>query len=328
MNTIGLWQIAEAGPARLTHSEVSVEKDLEDWIEQDPSLLEHGLVIVGRQIRLEGGPLDLLALDPQGRWVLIEIKRERLRRDVIAQAIDYASCLYRHDRTRLQEQCDAYLRSKEADNSLTDLLAERSQSLDDETNGRDIVIYLVGTGIDAGLERMVEYLAERAELSVRLVTFSTFKDEQSRMLLAREIHESVAEPLRVTTRRLSSAQPEIEVVLEMADNNGLGGVIRPLYNTAMELGIQARPYARSIMFTPSANRTRCLFVVSVERRQRQPGVSKAYISAEAFEQFYGINEKALSDALNLPSGEVLLDQSGAEQLCEGLQRLIALKDRM
>jgi RecB family endonuclease NucS len=90
MNTIGLWHILDAGPERLQHAEVSVERDLEDWIEHDPSLLERGLVIVGRQIRLEGGPLDLLALDQQGRWVLIEMKRERLRREVIAQAIDYA----------------------------------------------------------------------------------------------------------------------------------------------------------------------------------------------------------------------------------------------
>ena len=77
MNAIGLWQIAEAGPARLVVASVAAERDLEDWIERDPALLERGLVIVGRQLRLEGGPLDLLTLDPQGRWVLIEIKRER-----------------------------------------------------------------------------------------------------------------------------------------------------------------------------------------------------------------------------------------------------------
>ena len=111
MDTIGLWQIGENGPARLKSAEVAAERDLDDWIERDPALLEHGLVIVGRQVRLEGGPLDLLALDPQGRWVLIEIKRERLRREVIAQAIDYASSLHRLDTGRLREQCDTYLRS-------------------------------------------------------------------------------------------------------------------------------------------------------------------------------------------------------------------------
>ena len=176
MDTIGLWHIGDSGPARLPSTELGVERELEDWIERDPALLERGLVIVGRQIRLEGGPLDLLALDPQGRWVLIEIKRERLRREVIAQAIDYASCLHAVDPAWLRDQCDAYLRTKGAAHTLTALLVQRGRTLDAEDDGREVVIYLVGTGLDAGLERMVGYLAERAELAVRMVTFAAFRE--------------------------------------------------------------------------------------------------------------------------------------------------------
>lgn len=154
MDTIGLWHITDTGPARLQSTELGAERDLEDWIERDPALLERGLVIIGRQIRLEGGPLDLLALDPQGRWVLIEIKRERLRRDVLAQAIDYASCLHRLDPAWLREQCDGYLRSKGRAETLDALLEQRGRSLEAEADGRDVVIYLVGTGLDPGLERM------------------------------------------------------------------------------------------------------------------------------------------------------------------------------
>ena len=97
MDSIGLWQIANDGPTRLSPAPLDREKQLEDWIERDPALLERGLVIVARQLRLDGGPLDLLALDPQGRCVLIEIKRERLRREVIAQTSDDASCLHMLD---------------------------------------------------------------------------------------------------------------------------------------------------------------------------------------------------------------------------------------
>ena len=73
MTGIGLWSIADGMPARLTADEVERERFLEDWIEADPDLLERGLTIVARQLRLEGCPLDLLAIDQQGRWVLIEI---------------------------------------------------------------------------------------------------------------------------------------------------------------------------------------------------------------------------------------------------------------
>jgi len=50
-------------------------------------------VVVGRHSDLEGGRLDVLAIDPQGRWTISEIKRGALRRATIAQALDDASCI-------------------------------------------------------------------------------------------------------------------------------------------------------------------------------------------------------------------------------------------
>jgi RecB family endonuclease NucS len=58
-----------------------------------PAYWRKGLTIVGRQFMTAAGPLDLLARDPQGRWVVIEIKRGVLRRETVAQALDYAACL-------------------------------------------------------------------------------------------------------------------------------------------------------------------------------------------------------------------------------------------
>jgi RecB family endonuclease NucS len=56
--------------------------DLEDWIERDPWLLDEDLTIVGRQVWLDAGSPDLVAVDSAGRLVLVEIKRDRsLARD-------------------------------------------------------------------------------------------------------------------------------------------------------------------------------------------------------------------------------------------------------
>jgi Holliday junction resolvase-like predicted endonuclease len=200
MDSIGLWQIADNGPTRLHASELGAERDLEEWIERDPALLERGLVIVGRQIRLEGGPLDLLALDPQGRWVLIEIKRERLRREVVTQAIDYVSCLHRVEPDWLRVRCDAYLRSKSSTDTLESLFRQRGRSLESAWDDRDVVIYLVGTSIDAGLERMVGFLVGQAELSVRMVTFAVFRNTRGELTLAREIHERSDSSPAITAR--------------------------------------------------------------------------------------------------------------------------------
>ena len=68
--------------------------DLESWIASNPSIIEQGLIIIGRQVQTKSGPLDLLALDRAGNSVIIELKRDKLPREVLAQAIDYASDIY------------------------------------------------------------------------------------------------------------------------------------------------------------------------------------------------------------------------------------------
>jgi hypothetical protein len=93
----------------------------------------------------------------------------------------------------------------------------------------------------------------------------------------------------------------------------------------MAVGLYARPWTHSLMFAQPANRTRCLFVVWVDRRQKEPGVAKAYIAAEAFEQFYGIKEADLTSAVG-PVGYVMLDQAGADRVAAGLRRLITAKE--
>src|SRR5688500_4648047 len=93
MQQVGLWHITDNVPVKLSSGTIDLEKHLEAWLERDPSMLQAGLTIVGRQVRVEGGIIDLLALDPQGRWVVIEVKPGTLYREVIAQALDYASCI-------------------------------------------------------------------------------------------------------------------------------------------------------------------------------------------------------------------------------------------
>lgn len=70
------------------------EKLLEDWLEQNPNGIVDGqkLFVIGRQVSTNlGSTIDLLALDRQGDAVVVELKRGRTPRDVLAQALEYAS---------------------------------------------------------------------------------------------------------------------------------------------------------------------------------------------------------------------------------------------
>ena len=80
-------------PRRVERSHIELELHLEDWIASDPTLIAPGLTLVGRQISIHDGRLDLLAIVGQDRWMLIEIKPGRLDAGALGQALYYASSL-------------------------------------------------------------------------------------------------------------------------------------------------------------------------------------------------------------------------------------------
>ncbi|MCA9227769.1 MAG: DUF91 domain-containing protein, partial [Planctomycetales bacterium] len=322
MSGIGLWRVSNQAPSRITPSEIGLERDLETWIEHDPSLLEHGLTIIGRQIRLDGGPLDLLAIDQQGRFVLIEIKRDRLRRDVVVQAIDYASSLERMSADDLRRCCSGYLQQKSA-KSLDELLHERGTSLDENDDGLGVVIYLVGTGVDAHLDRMVSYLSDRAELAIRVVTFSVFSDGAGGAILAREIHEQVDTPrLNSSSTTGRRPAPVADELLAKADRLGLGDIVRPIYEASVEVGLYAQPHSKSFKIAPPQNRSYCLIYVPIDRPEHiHEGTLGLWIATDAFAHFFNITERELADALG-GVGRVYANADTARRIASGLRELL------
>jgi RecB family endonuclease NucS len=70
----------------------AIGKDLEDWIEKNLAILDDDLLVISRQLSIEGvGRLDLLCMDSFATLVIVEIKRNLRPRDAVAQALDYAS---------------------------------------------------------------------------------------------------------------------------------------------------------------------------------------------------------------------------------------------
>ena len=66
-----------------------VERVLEDILEQNLEQLEPGLNLVGRQYSTAVGPIDLLAQDGDGQFVVIELKRGRTNDRVVGQVARY-----------------------------------------------------------------------------------------------------------------------------------------------------------------------------------------------------------------------------------------------
>lgn len=92
-----IWKITDNRPIKVEEIQPAKEKilesHLEEWIEKDVTILGEPLLIIGKQVTIEDvkDRLDLLALDPQGNSVIIELKRGKLRDPVDMQGARYAS---------------------------------------------------------------------------------------------------------------------------------------------------------------------------------------------------------------------------------------------
>ena len=185
MADLGVWTVDGDAPRRVSRSGVGLERNLEDWIANDSSLLADGLTIVGRQIRLEGGRLDLLAIDWPDRWVVIELKRGRLYRDALAQALDYASSIADMGGDDLAELLEPSLGTLGGEVELTRAV-RGLLNREDET--RMVEVLLAGVGVDAGLERIAKHLGAHG-VPISIVSLEVFELQNGPQLLIREVTE-------------------------------------------------------------------------------------------------------------------------------------------
>lgn len=196
---IRLWAMDGAGGAAPLDpaARTDTERLLEDTLVRNPDMLLPGLLVVGRQNRTAGGPLDLLGVDPDGRLTLFELKRGTLNRDAVAQIIDYGSWLESMD--------DGQLSQHIADNSGsggTNSISDFAEWYSENRNGqelselRPVRLFLVGLGVDDTTTRMVRFLADRG-VDISLLTFHGFI-HAGQTLLARQMPVAAAdEPERV-----------------------------------------------------------------------------------------------------------------------------------
>jgi RecB family endonuclease NucS len=86
-----LWKVEGNRLQQIKKSRLDKEDRLRDWITADVSILGLDLLIIGKEVTTFSGRLDLLAMDVEGNLVVLELKRDRTHRDVVAQILDYAS---------------------------------------------------------------------------------------------------------------------------------------------------------------------------------------------------------------------------------------------
>lgn len=198
-----LWCVGTK-PEPLREATLPNEALLEEMIVASPDILSPEWMIIGRQEDTGfGGRIDLLAIAPDGALILIELKRAHAPREVVAQAIDYASWAERLDRQEIERIFARFSGGK----SLDDAFSRRfGQTLDPETLNQSHQIVIVAATLDASSERIVNYLQDR-DIPINVLFFQVFNLKSGEQLLSRAW---LSDPAETQAAAASVSRPAVK----------------------------------------------------------------------------------------------------------------------
>lgn len=173
-----LWKIGSP-PEELSESALSREQLLEDMIVAAPRMLSDEWMLIGRQEDTGfGGRIDLLAIAPDASLVLIELKRDRTPREVVAQTLDYACWV---ERLRADEIAAIYARFAPGRNLADDFFQRFGQKLDEDELNQGHQLIIVAASLDDSTERIVAYLNAQG-IPINVLCFQVFANGAAQLL--------------------------------------------------------------------------------------------------------------------------------------------------
>jgi hypothetical protein len=228
-----IWENSGDGWSLLEPSGFPDEKTLHDLVEDAPHLLPLSgsprLVIVGREVLIGGGSADLVAVEPDGRVAIIEIKLKQnseARRAVVAQVLSYAAALAGLDAEAFERDVLSGHLGRRGFNSLPTAVetsydgpfnpSEFSGGLDDSLRTGAFRLVLVLDEAPADLVRLLGFLEAKTHgLIIDLVTVAAHRVGGSQLIVPTRV-----EPSRETsaaTKRVGSATARVVITEGSAD---------------------------------------------------------------------------------------------------------------
>ncbi len=174
-----IWKVSTR-PEELKRSSLALEQDLQTMIFADCRIVSDHWMLIGNEEKTPyeapyGGRVDLLALAPDSSIILIELKRNKTPREVIAQALDYATWVETLEPEYVRS---IYFRFKPGSSLDDDFRSRFGQPLDEEGLKKHQIV-IVAASLDDSSERIVTYLNQR-KVPINVICFQVFAqgDEQ------------------------------------------------------------------------------------------------------------------------------------------------------
>ncbi len=182
------WQIVDGKliliESSLAGSGKKEKEDLEQWIKSNSSVLGDDIAIIGEQIQTATGFIDFLGIDSNGNTVIVELKRDKLPREILSQVIDYASDVADWELEKFREICKSY-----TNQTFEDYFQQKFEgiSIEDLVINQAQRLLLVGFGVDSSLGRMVEWLSDKYSLGINAIVLKYIKTPKGEEILSRMV---------------------------------------------------------------------------------------------------------------------------------------------
>ena len=180
----GIWRIGDQ-PQKLKPATLADEALLEDQVMKDISILNSDWLLIGRQVRTSYDKLiDLLAMDANGSIIIVELKRNKTPRDVVAQTIDYASWIANLSDSDIVDIYLNFAKTYQLKHQTLDeaFAAKFRTSLSNITINDSHQMVVVATSLDASTERIINYLNDYAQIFINALFFAAFEDNGQQYL--------------------------------------------------------------------------------------------------------------------------------------------------
>lgn len=173
-----IWKVGTQ-PQALEMTTLPSEELLETMIQASPEILSREWMLIGRQEQTGfGGRIDLLAITPDGSLVLIELKRSKTPREIVAQALDYASWVERLTAEKIAQIYHRFSRGGDLNSAFKQRFGVE---LDEETLNASHQIIIAAAELDPASERIVQYLNDR-DIAINVLFFQVFQNANEQFL--------------------------------------------------------------------------------------------------------------------------------------------------
>ena len=172
-------------------TDIELESHLESWLENNPWALVEGepILWIGRQTSasVEESTIfpDLLGVDSEGHLVIVELKRGKAPRDVVAQLLEYAAWAKELSDEQIHGIAETYFQTVKNETTLQDAFSEM---FEDEllALNRRLRLFVVAEDISGRTLQVCRFLRTSHSMDINCLTVSTFQTESGEVLVNTE----------------------------------------------------------------------------------------------------------------------------------------------